>query len=1131
MGKYDHINFKPPESAANAAKRGLELRKKNKGKGGLSSGEASKQGIGSGVQRASDLSNRENMSPETVKRMKAFFDRHQKNKKPNKGTPREKDKGYIAWCLKGNSEILLADGSSLPISEIVDNKMEVEVFSYNEKTNEFEPKKITGWSKAPSSIEDYFIVGKHKTMRQGISDRTFLAATAEHPFFVDDEWVEAKDMEGRHLSVVDEGLDSISEQVLLGTLLGDACIWKSSASAGTLRMAHGQSQKEYLDEKSRLLFPLIGGSYDTLQKVGYGAGKTSCRSYTRSTLYLSEIQSRFYDEEGIKRVTPQLLANLDDVAVAFWLMDDGKLKFSERDGHSSWILHTEGFDEESVENIVQFLREKYEINAYAVPRENTEGSAVYFTTEGTKKMMSRLSPFFHPSMRHKVLPEYRDIPYALEFHEPNTKMVICQQPVTRFGQATKEYASKAARKPYKWAWRYNIEVEGNHNFIANGILVHNCLWGGDPGYSWAKKVVKQMEAADEKAKKKKSEAKVDAVFNYILLKEAKNISDIGMINLDVSDIIPGSKIDATDVLWHAKDGDYLQAAKSLISCVPNSGHTKLASTYRNNLINAVFEKASENEHLAPYVSHMKSALSNSVTKTASVPVVKEKPVTSCLDGVTEQIYALAGKKKSKKSKKNKKSKKSKSKSKNKPTNPKLWAECKAAAKKKFDVYPSAYCVPTHSEALTKDGWKYHHELSIGEEILAYSINNDSLEWTKLVDIHFFPDEETIKLKKQTLDVECTPNHNWLYYRNSIKPEYNDEKLEKIWKYIQSIKSGKEKISHIKKEFSSIQAWYKKYNSCSSLEELKEKSKHTSGVKLIKAKDISENGFILATAPYKNNESKFVKTSSKYNQNWIDTILNMNEEQIEAFFMGCVICDGWQVNEKTFGFSQKHKNHADAFELAAFLSGRRVRRRYNQEREMSFFSAIDKRHIPLTNIKKDKSKIQDVWCPETELGTWVMRQNGHVLITGNSNAWAAKQYKKKGGGWKKACVEYALKLYAHNGGQWVKTADVLPLGSSENQDIGDIDVTLSQLGPIIALLNSKKPDYSKIEGWQRSALIPVLQKMHHLLPVSSVDVQWAEIDLRDHFRNIDNFTRQRLNELLRGYLPNYKQLKAKSEGKA
>lgn len=101
-GKYSHINFTPPEGVASAAARGLEYRKKS-GKGGLSVKQASKQGIGSGVQRASNLKNRSKLSPGTVRRMVSFFARHEKNKgidPDKKGSP-EKDAGYVAWLLWG----------------------------------------------------------------------------------------------------------------------------------------------------------------------------------------------------------------------------------------------------------------------------------------------------------------------------------------------------------------------------------------------------------------------------------------------------------------------------------------------------------------------------------------------------------------------------------------------------------------------------------------------------------------------------------------------------------------------------------------------------------------------------------------------------------------------------------------------------------------------------------------------------------------------------------------------------------------------------------------------------------------------------------------------------------------------
>jgi len=47
-GKYSHINFTPPDSVAKAAERGLEMRKKSGGKGGLNAKQAKKAGVGSG---------------------------------------------------------------------------------------------------------------------------------------------------------------------------------------------------------------------------------------------------------------------------------------------------------------------------------------------------------------------------------------------------------------------------------------------------------------------------------------------------------------------------------------------------------------------------------------------------------------------------------------------------------------------------------------------------------------------------------------------------------------------------------------------------------------------------------------------------------------------------------------------------------------------------------------------------------------------------------------------------------------------------------------------------------------------------------------------------------------------------
>lgn len=104
MPLFEHIDFKPPKSVASAAARGLTYRKKQKGdKAGLTPSEAAKQGIGSGVQRATNLKNRDAISPKVIRQMVAFFARHTKNKAIKAEFKNEpwRDKGYVSWLLWG----------------------------------------------------------------------------------------------------------------------------------------------------------------------------------------------------------------------------------------------------------------------------------------------------------------------------------------------------------------------------------------------------------------------------------------------------------------------------------------------------------------------------------------------------------------------------------------------------------------------------------------------------------------------------------------------------------------------------------------------------------------------------------------------------------------------------------------------------------------------------------------------------------------------------------------------------------------------------------------------------------------------------------------------------------------------
>jgi hypothetical protein len=95
---YSEINFVPPQSVANAAARGLALRKQS-GRGGLSTQQAAKEGIGSGVARAASLKNRQKLSPSTISRMVSFFARHSAYKKNHITSP--PSASLVSWLLWG----------------------------------------------------------------------------------------------------------------------------------------------------------------------------------------------------------------------------------------------------------------------------------------------------------------------------------------------------------------------------------------------------------------------------------------------------------------------------------------------------------------------------------------------------------------------------------------------------------------------------------------------------------------------------------------------------------------------------------------------------------------------------------------------------------------------------------------------------------------------------------------------------------------------------------------------------------------------------------------------------------------------------------------------------------------------
>lgn len=111
--RYDHIDFTPPKGVQQAAKRSLEVR--------ATKPDSQKGLTAVGIARARDLANGKTLTPETVRRMLSYFQRHEVDKKSPKWS--DWSKGRIAWNAWGGDAGFAWSKKTVEMMKRADNKM------------------------------------------------------------------------------------------------------------------------------------------------------------------------------------------------------------------------------------------------------------------------------------------------------------------------------------------------------------------------------------------------------------------------------------------------------------------------------------------------------------------------------------------------------------------------------------------------------------------------------------------------------------------------------------------------------------------------------------------------------------------------------------------------------------------------------------------------------------------------------------------------------------------------------------------------------------------------------------------------------------------------------------------------
>jgi len=116
----------------------------------------------------------------------------------------------------------------------------------------------------------------------------------------------------------------------------------------------------------------------------------------------------------------------------------------------------------SRDRFVQYLRDTHKLDVKLTSRGTRQVSVLQFTTAASEKFQKIVAPYVHPSMDYKLLPRFRgQFAVAPEFKEPTLHAVPAR--VLKIWP----------KKDSPIMSRYDIEVEGSHNYLADGIIVHN----------------------------------------------------------------------------------------------------------------------------------------------------------------------------------------------------------------------------------------------------------------------------------------------------------------------------------------------------------------------------------------------------------------------------------------------------------------------------------------------------------------------------------------------------------------------------------------------------------------------------------------------------------------------------------
>ena len=413
---------------------------------------------------------------------------------------RRKDNGELeAHCLRGESKIWTENGL-ISIRQIVKEKMNIRVWSYDFETNDFVLKPIVGWFKNKASeklIRTSFCSNGRLPSFLNQTPPTTLWSTPDHKIYNLDG--SKKEINSSDVGLFAfEQLSPSQEQILLGSFLGDGHITKN----GIFQDAHSCDQKEYLQFKKEV-FGSLGGDIKSFKSQKHKiaqkeiVSKNGFKFSTKAFWRFREIREKYY-KDGIKVVNDELLDQVKELGLAIWFCDDGNATRKKNKNKTTSCLSldiaTQSFSTESIETIIKWFFNRWGIvvskTKIKLYKDKDMGWTIHMYGENAEKFATLIAPYILPSMEYKLgglfpqttedanskrnraLKSWINIQNIKGSKLSDVRSDNKTKLTLGYVEITPTRVDKCSISNYKTV--YDIEVKDTHCYFANGLLVSNC---------------------------------------------------------------------------------------------------------------------------------------------------------------------------------------------------------------------------------------------------------------------------------------------------------------------------------------------------------------------------------------------------------------------------------------------------------------------------------------------------------------------------------------------------------------------------------------------------------------------------------------------------------------------------------